>query len=509
MKKYTILISILLIFQNITHGTNINQKIIKEFNRYYKARKRVVNKFPDAAEDKILYYTGVGLFKKKYFANALKRFMEVVYRYKKSKFRERALIFVAKCYINLEQYIFAEKEIRIYINKHRQIKYKDLLYYYRAIAAAREKRYKNAKQYFLISINESRRPRIKKRSKIKLAKVLLKLNERIKAYKHLKSVLNEPKGLNKNDIKSARQLMPSVKWQYLMDIYHQDKAISHIYHAGKKVFILTWINGIAVFDRQKGKITKMIKKEQGLISNLVRYMKEDNGIIWLCTYAGLMKYIKSTGGWYHVRGKGAPKYTLKTVEISKKYVWVGTLTKGLYRFNKRTKNWKRFHTGNGCPGNAVVGLKLYRDKLWVATLDGGLGYYNERLKRWENYSAAMARNYRDIKCLEVNSRYVFFGTFKHGLFVYDKKTLDWKHFTKHNSPLTSNNLLSMKLVGNKLYIGTYNGGVTIINLKGTWKWSRLSIRHGLPSMDITSIQQEGDFLWFGTINSGVGIMVNL
>lgn len=505
MKKFILFTFIFLsAAQNIIQADTGNQNLIHEFNVYYKTRQKIILAHPGIPEDKILYLTGSELLKNRHYANALKRFMEIVYRYPDSPFTGQSFLSVVRCYYALKQYVFVEKEIALYLKNNPQPEQKDLLLYYRALAAKKEGRNEDAITHFKNSMDNSNNKVFKQRVSQKVAEMYFSNGNRMEALQYLKIALQLTEPSDELRISRLKRLEQQIRWHYLMNGFYKDRSIASIHNAGDSVFILTYINGIAVFNRRKESITGRFEKAQGLRSNLVRYMAKVKNDYWISTYSGLSIYKPAENRWINAEGN-APKNTLKSIEVTPEEVWVATLGEGLFRYDLSTEQWENFTVNQGAPGIAVVGLKMDENKLWVATLDGGIGYYNKTTKKWKKFHAAMGERARNIKCIEANRDYVFCGTFKHGLFVYDKRKKTWKNFTVENSKLTSNNLMSMKLIGNRLYIGTYNGGVTTIDLADEWKWGKIDTRDGLPSNDVTCIEQEGRFIWFGTINAGAAV----
>lgn len=65
-------------------------------------------------------------------------------------------------------------------------------------------------------------------------------------------------------------------------------------------------------------------------------------------------------------------------------IWAGT-ENGLYQYNLKNKQQKRFDEKNGLPNAFVYGLIRYKDHLWMST-NKGLSCYNIRNKTFRNYT---------------------------------------------------------------------------------------------------------------------------
>ena len=68
-------------------------------------------------------------------------------------------------------------------------------------------------------------------------------------------------------------------------------------------------------------------------------------------------------------------------------IWIGT-TDGLYCFNKKTKDLKRYSTEDGLPNNVICGISEDNDRnIWVSTYMG-LSKLAPYLNRFANYYAS-------------------------------------------------------------------------------------------------------------------------
>jgi hypothetical protein len=467
----------------------------------------VQKKYKNAGEDEIIYRSALLLFNKKKYKNALKRFLEVLYKYNRSHFREDALINTVLSYINLRQYILAEEEIKLYLKKYSSLKRRDIIFYNRAYVAEKLNYTKKALKYYELAIKTSKTKSLKYLASINKIKLFISLSQRYEAKKllnELKSKLSSLCLVNKNQIS---YLEKTIKWQYLLKYKIRNSSISHIALNKNLVYILTWTNGIIVFDRLKNRIVKRYKKENGLISNLVRHIAFEQSKIWVTTYAGLSYLDTQHNLWHKLTQAGAPKNLLKSIAVNERFVWVGTLGKGLFILDKKKGTWKNLTKENGLPGNAVVSIKLYRKKLWLATLDGGIGYININDNSATTLNPSAGNTPKNIKSVDVNENAIACATFKNGLYVYNLKKHLWFHFSKENNSLPSNNLLSVKIIEGKVYSGTFSHGVVILDI-ATNKIKRLTAKDGLLPDDVTSIEKEGHYIWFGTIKSGISILTN-
>ncbi|PJA09318.1 MAG: hypothetical protein COX70_01955 [Flavobacteriales bacterium CG_4_10_14_0_2_um_filter_32_8] len=143
-------------------------------------------------------------------------------------------------------------------------------------------------------------------------------------------------------------------------------------------------------------------------------------------------------------------------------LWIGTFGAGLYKVNRKNPEIVDRFTNNKTDINSIshdVILSLFNDKddgIWIGTLGGGVNYF------------------------EPNNQ-------------------NFKHYNDNNG-LTNNVVMSFLLDKNKLYIGTYGGGLSVLDLKT----NTFSVIKEIDAKIIRTIYKDDEgIIWLGTYGNGL------
>jgi ligand-binding sensor domain-containing protein len=104
---------------------------------------------------------------------------------------------------------------------------------------------------------------------------------------------------------------------------------------------------------------------------------------------------------------------------------------------------------------------------------------------------------RNVKAMMVDSNYVWVGT-SGGAIRYDLKADDYKLYDVNNGSLISNGVFSIQKLRDKVFVGTYGGGMSVFD-PGTEKWKNYNIPNGLADQFVYDIDEDpkGNF-WIAT-----------
>lgn len=153
---------------------------------------------------------------------------------------------------------------------------------------------------------------------------------------------------------------------------------------------------------------------------------------------------------------GMPDNTVHAVFAKNGVKWIGT-DYGLVKFDN--SNWTIYQTGNsGIPGNSVRSI-LVDDTLavWIGTFTGGLARLHDTTWTvWNTTNSPLPDDY--IRSLALDpAGTVWIGT--SGGLVRMRDT-SWTHFHSGNSIMTTNNIAAIYTTGaDSLWFGTINGGL--------------------------------------------------
>ena len=119
-----------------------------------------------------------------------------------------------------------------------------------------------------------------------------------------------------------------------------------------------------------------------------------DGMVWLGTTDGLLKFNSATKQWKHYKNipGNAQSLSMNTIFTicpdpvqPKEVIWLGTNGGGLNRLDVKTGKVKRFDISDGLPNNVIYGILSDADgNLWMST-NNGLSKYAITQNRFKNY----------------------------------------------------------------------------------------------------------------------------
>jgi len=144
-----------------------------------------------------------------------------------------------------------------------------------------------------------------------------------------------------------------------------------------------------------------------------------NGDMWLGTIDGLMRFTPATGDWKIYRNVPGDKESLSSDIIfslcpdplqPERYLWAGTNSGGLNRFDLATGKFRRYTEKQGLPNNVIYGvLGDAQGHLWLST-NYGLCRFDVRTEACKNFFASDGLQGNEF------NRYAYFKTSKGELY---------------------------------------------------------------------------------------------
>lgn len=279
--------------------------------------------------------------------------------------------------------------------------------------------------------------------------------------------------------------------------------------------------------------------------------EESNGIVWLDTSSGLIRYDGKDLKYYAIpiiRSTNNYKRILQIIEDQKHQLWFLTVN-GLVRYSKTNDNFTPCYTANGqelISAGAVCrtqdGLifggtdKLYKysyetDEINVLTeLDYKEDFFIQRMKFWDPHTLICSNREKDILLFDIDNKKILPTSFSktnnyadfcidnegnlwitdynNGLKRYSREGELTTHYTSKNSSLSSDLVLCLTLIKGKIWAGTDGGGINIIDPKDgsvqVLKHESGNI-HSLPVNTILHIHgsQKSNNIWLGTTRGGL------
>lgn len=245
----------------------------------------------------------------------------------------------------------------------------------------------------------------------------------------------------------------------------------------------------------------------------------------LCIYEDLDKNIwfgTDGGGVSYIAGDRKPIHSLvnhmlpKTVPvdvsraISKDksgYTWIGTSGKGLSVVSKDLKTTKHFNTQNSPLVSDRI-MSLYHDdedNMWVGTQTAGLLRFTAQGKNIKQVNSKLpAKTIWDIE--QADEDHLWLCTRKNGLIILDKDEWTWEKpvLPEQIAYLDSSNVRVIASGADEtFFIGTESG--KIFKIEDNEIDSEIKIKN-LETGPIKSIYVDQNKLWIGTLQSGLVIV---
>lgn len=315
----------------------------------------------------------------------------------------------------------------------------------------------------------------------KRAEALFYINRAVEELIYLKN-----KSILKDDIFTLKR---RIVWRYFsrMDAL-PDNAVSAIAFDGDDVWIGLWSGGVVRFTRSSSELEIFSPRNSALPSFYIRDILVQKDKVWAATQSGLAYYDKKSSQWIKVPQFADTRFKRFIFENGSFYA--ATLYRGVFRSSDGIA-WT-----NIIPSKSISDLLKIDDKLFVASPDQGVFVYQN------NKLTPFLSNVTAHTFLHSGSNNEFWiGTYGQGLLRLDKDSGKIIRQYGHKE-LNSDYIESLAFVDGNLWIGTLGAGVTVFDGKS---WQRLSLKDGMPDLDVTTITRERSHLWFGTLAGGIGI----
>lgn len=195
-------------------------------------------------------------------------------------------------------------------------------------------------------------------------------------------------------------------------------------------------------------------------------------------------------------------------------LWVGTYN-GLYIIDDSKRITKLVPDKNNPKSLSKKSVKsIFKDKkgsIWIGTYYGGLNFWDETNANFNNYTSNTKTNSLSYSVISSIDHYqndlLFFGTEGNGITILNKKSNAVSYLNQNtHSDLTANNIKSLLIDEELLWIGTYNAGVNLYDIKKKKLVNEIideQLRAYLSKLGVYSIRKSKNSLYFGTFKRGL------
>ncbi len=194
-------------------------------------------------------------------------------------------------------------------------------------------------------------------------------------------------------------------------------------------------------------------------------------------------------------------------------VWLGSYNGGIDVYNPKTKKFKHYNkeSGNNHSLAGDIVWKLHKDskgRMWACTRHG-LSLYRPKTNDFISFTAHNTNlkdeNIRDI--LEIDSTHFYVAT-AGGFSVFDLQRQSFKTFVHHkDDPTSISNSFVLTIEKdnlNRIWLGTYGGGINLFNPK-TETFTYWTKENGLSNNYISGIIPTADSTLWITTQQGLSL----
>lgn len=229
---------------------------------------------------------------------------------------------------------------------------------------------------------------------------------------------------------------------YLHDSKNPNSIISNwvqqIIETRKDQFLIGTNDGLQILDCDNETFTyyKPVVKNDSvslpltLSVNALFEDREEN--LWIGTWLdGLFRYSPNEQKLYHYIPNVRNLFSLSSskvttiIEDSKGFIWVGTHSGGINKFDKSTGKFKRYNTKNGLPNDVVFGVLEDADGfLWISTLKGLAKFnpLNESFRIYDQSDGLINNTFNWRASFKNQSGKMYFGGL-HGFISFDPQQI--------------------------------------------------------------------------------------
>ncbi|MEI7502443.1 MAG: two-component regulator propeller domain-containing protein, partial [Paludibacter sp.] len=288
-----------------------------------------------------------------------------------------------------------------------------------------------------------------------------------------------------------------------------EKVITLYKDKAGSVWIGSWNGGIdfySPYSNYFNLFTPMLAGKE--LVGCINSISEINGLVWLATDNGLLTYNRQANSYQLVPlNLSSTSNEVKLIYRDNDKLWVSIYAGGLHILNVKSQRIERT-IPNFNYGYVKAMTKDAAGNYWIATgtndpflmLDSKTNSFKKRFEIKGSKQIFAPINVQDVM-LE-NGQTVWIGTRSDGLYRYNYQTKQLIHHpASANKNALSNNHVSVlfKDSRNKLWVGTYGGGICLYDSK-TNRSKTFDHKNGLLNDAVCGIMEDNDgSLWVSTL----------
>ncbi|OMQ10429.1 two-component regulator propeller domain-containing protein [[Flexibacter] sp. ATCC 35103] len=248
-------------------------------------------------------------------------------------------------------------------------------------------------------------------------------------------------------------------------------------------------------------------------NNILSILKTKKGEIWIGTTKGLCQLTSRKNGKLFFRNyplNATDQLNVQAIaEDDSGNLWIGTKNKGLLKLDKKSNAFVSFLSENQYReiNTDIRSLAIdNQGSLWIGTYDGI--YILGKDKTIQKINNSNNSNGIDkVKSVYIDKKgSVWIGCYYKGVNIWDISNVNFSNYNQNSKKIPMSFDVVSSIIADKnqnIYFGTEGGGITIYN-KNTEAVSYINSKSGQTvKNDIKSMCLSGDILWIGTFSKGL------
>lgn len=273
----------------------------------------------------------------------------------------------------------------------------------------------------------------------------------------------------------------------------QSKNVRGFASIGNKAFLGTWGGG--VFTSTDGG-DNWTESNSGLsdFGRIILGLEVINGSLYLLTYDGVYISTDLGASWVSKGLGGLPLSGAMSLAGSSE-IFVSTVGSGVYVSSNNGTDWEQ--SALHADGITVLSILTTDDHIYVGSRGGGVFRSSKNSIKWNLHHAGMSQSM--VTSLASVGTTLFAGFLDGGgIYRLSEGNESWEPAGDYSSGLDNTYIFTLKNIDDKLYAGTWGGGVYVsTNRGGSWKQS------AIKSARVLTIESNNDNIYVGMVADGI------
>ena len=288
------------------------------------------------------------------------------------------------------------------------------------------------------------------------------------------------------------------------------QSMSMMQCADGSLWIGTWENGVLKLS-DDGTVSQVFSPEKERAGNHIHAMAElngdgvcvacDDGVLWIDKQTNRCSRLLDRS---HAELTDRFAYTILCDDEGG--VWIGTFYGGVDYVSPVSDRFEpvvaKEGRSDGLAGNVVSAFCIGRDGcVWIGTDDGGLSCYVPQTKSFRDFPHKSELRKQNIHTLAMDGNDLWIGTYSHGVFVMDTATGKMRHYDPSRKPCGLDNGSSYAILRDS------EGRIWVATMTGLNRYDRENDRfETVKSLGVMTIDIDEDSegcLWLATQGGGL------